>query len=375
MSCSRCGGAGICQDCNNGNRGCNNCNPCTVCPENTVNCETLPSALDNFTQQFFGQIERVVIDGEIRWVLPCDLDIGLPGNPRGDNESLACYFLRLFREGIVGQLGPKGDTGAQGTNGRNAYAVITSAFLAPTQANPNSQFTIIPTPVIAIGQTVFVPTLGWLQVTDIFESSTVFTTLVELIPNSAASISPGQLLLPTGPRGLSITGATGATGERGEKGDQGVTGATGAIGATGETGPAGVAATSDSGTVTGGTTNYTMSNSFAKVDFGTADLDHTFPEAGTYLVIVNLECTNNSSGAPRSWNFKLFDDTASADVPDSEISTVVEEHTLPLSVTLFAIVTTAGANHVIQVYGKSNSAAANQEVEFTNSRLTHIRLQ
>jgi len=71
----------------------------------------------------------------------------------------------------------------------------------------------------------------------------------------------------------------------------------------------------------------------------------------------------------------LFDDTASADVPDSEISTVVEEHTLPLSVTLFAIVTTAGANHVIQVYGKSNSAAANQEVEFTNSRLTHIRLQ
>jgi hypothetical protein len=379
MSCSSCGcqdcGTGLCRDCLNGNRNCNNCNPCTVCPTNTVDCETLPSALDNFTQQFFGQVERVVIDGKVQWVLPCDLDVGLPGNPRGNDESLACYFLRLFREGIVGQLGPKGDTGAQGTNGRNAYTVITSAFAAPTTGNPNSQFTIIPSPVIAVGETVFVPTLGWLQVTDVFNSNVVFTSLLELIPNSATAVFPGQIILPTGPRGLSITGETGAQGEKGDKGDQGAMGATGTVGPTGATGPAGTPTTSDNGTVTGGTTNYTMSNSFAKVDFGTADLDHIFPEAGTYLVVVHLECTNNMSGAARSWNFKLFDNTASIDVPDSEISTVIEEHTIPLAVTFTAIVTTSVVNTVIQVYGKSNSATPNQEVEYTNSRLTHIRLQ
>jgi hypothetical protein len=374
MSCSNCGDSGLCQDCINGNRGCNSCNPCTVCPTNTTDCETLPSALDNFVQQFFGTIERVVIDGQVRWVLPCDLDVGLPGNPRADGEGLACYFLRLFRDGIIGQLGPKGDTGAPGANGKNSYAIITSAFVAPTQANPNSQFTIIPTPVISVGQTVFIPTLGWVQVTDIFESTNVFTTLVELIPNPAAVVSPGQLLVPTGPRGLSITGPQGPPGEKGDKGDQGVTGATGTPGATGATGPAGVPATSDSGTVTGGTTNYTMSNSFAKVDFGTADLDHTFPEAGTYLVIVQLECTNNS-GAPRTWNFKLFNNTASADVPDSEMSTVLEDHSVPLLVTFTALVTTSVANSVIQVYGESSAATATQEVEYTNSRLTHVRLQ
>src|SRR6185503_8391922 len=115
----------------------------------------------NFTRQFFGSIERVVIDGEIRWALPGDLNAGLPGNPRLDGEGLATYFLRLFNEGIVGLVGPVGDPGATGAAGHNAYAVTTSSFNTPTPGAPDSQFTIIPTPVVSIGQTVFIPGAGW----------------------------------------------------------------------------------------------------------------------------------------------------------------------------------------------------------------------
>jgi len=377
MSCSNCGPNGLCQDCINGNAGCGNCNPCTACPENTVNCETLPSAIDNFTQQFFGKIERTVIDGKIAWILPCDLNVGLEGNPRGDDESLACYFLRLFREGIIGQLGPKGDTGAQGTNGRNAYTVITSAFDAPTAENPNSQFTVIPSPVISVGQTVFVSTLGWLVITDIFEGSTVFTTLIELIPGSAAVITPGQLVLPTGPRGLSIKGDTGDQGAKGDQGEQGVLGATGAPGATGPTGPAGAAATNSNGTVTGGTTDFTLTTINQKIDFGTNDFDLTLPTAGTYLVLFQFGGLNNS-GTSRTWTFKLRNQTTSTDIPNSEQINVVPENIVTSRFqyfSVFAIVTISTDGEIIEARGETADATATQKIDFATAKSIFIKLQ
>lgn len=377
MSCSSCGcqdcGSGLCRDCINGNSGSGNCNPCRACPENTVDCETLPSALDNFTQQFFGSIERVVVDGEVRWVLPCNLDVGLPGNPRLDGEGLACYFLRLFNDGIIGQLGPVGATGSPGANGRNAYAVITSAFVTPTAENPTSQFTIIPTPVVSVGQTVFISTLGWVVITDILDNTTVFTTLVELIPSPAAVIQPGSLVLPTGPRGLSITGPQGEQGLKGDKGDQGVPGNTGTTGAAGATGPAGTAATNTNAVLTGGTTDYTVNDIYQKVDFGTNDLEPTLAQAGTYQFTVTLQCTNNSGG-PKVWSFKLHNLTQAADVDDSEFTTVLEDHTTPLSVTLNAIFTTTNPGDVIQVWCASNTNTAGQSIEYTNSKLLYVKL-
>jgi len=366
-----------CNHCINGNSGNCNCNPCTACPENTVDCETLPSALDNFTQQFFGQIERTVIDGKIAWILPCDLDVGLDGNPRGDDESLACYFLRLFREGIIGQLGPKGDTGAQGTNGRNAYTVITSAFNAPTAENPNSQFTVIPSPVISIGQTVFVSTLGWLVITDIFEGSVVFTTLVELIPGSAAVITPGQIVLPTGPRGLSIKGDTGDQGIKGDQGEQGVQGGTGTPGATGPTGPAGAAATNSQGEQTGGTTDFTVTNIDQKIDFGTADLDLALPTAGTYLVVFIL-AGRNDTGATRRWRVYLKNQTTATDVPNSEFNFVAFNESQVdrfQELVMFAFATTSGDGEIIEGRIESSSAAATQLIDFTNSKSMFIKLQ
>lgn len=369
MSCNRCTD-GNCSGC------CESKSPCCPCPEEDVNCESLPSALSNFIEAFFGTVQRTVIQGKIFWSLPCGLNTGLPGNPRGSQEGLACYFLRLFGEGIVGLQGPSGDTGQAGANGFNAYTVSTSGFLQPTEANPNVQFTIIPSQTVSEGQTIFIPGSGWFTVTEVFQSETVFATLIDPVENPSVSVSPGTLVLPTGPRGVSITGATGATGAPGQTGAQGQMGAAGPTGPTGATGPAGAAATSANTEVVGGTTDYQMTASYARVDFGTNDLEVTLPVAGTYLVIGNITGSDNSGGTVRDWSFKLFNSTTAADVVNSEIIVTVQEAGSGVSqVTMFSIITTGTANNLIQVYAASSSAAAPQLILYTYSKLIFIKLQ
>lgn len=375
MACGNCNNCqnGLCQDCQNGNR----CNPCTACPENTADCETLPSALDNFTRQFFGTVERTVVDGQVTWVLPCNLNAGLPGNPRLDGEGLACYFMRLLNGEIVGLIGPKGDTGAQGTNGRNAYTVTTSAFAAPTQQNPNSQFTIIASPSVSIGQTIFVPTIGWLLVTDIFQGTEVFTSLIELIPNSADVAVPGLLVLPSGPRGLSIVGPQGDKGDKGDKGDQGVPGDPGATGATGATGPAGAAATNSNAEQTGGTTDFTVTNIDQKIDFGTSDLDLALPTPGTYLVHFTL-AGRNDSAASRRWTIYLRNQTTATDITNSIQHHVVNTDSAADRfeyMHLFAIVTTSAVNEIIEARIESSAATATQLIAYATSVSRFIKLQ
>src|SRR5258706_4602955 len=104
-----------CSDTNNGCCG----SPCAITAANTAACETLPSQIENFTLQFFGTVFKTEVDGIVTWSLPCSLDVGLPNNPRGVDEGLACYFLRLFNDGIVGLTGPQGAAGTAGTNGTN----------------------------------------------------------------------------------------------------------------------------------------------------------------------------------------------------------------------------------------------------------------
>src|ERR1051326_215997 len=85
--------------CNSNLSTCNN--PCQVSGSNTPACESLPSALQNFIDNFFGEIIKTEVDGAVTWALPCNLGTGLPGNPRITGEGLACYFLRLFSDGIT----------------------------------------------------------------------------------------------------------------------------------------------------------------------------------------------------------------------------------------------------------------------------------
>lgn len=365
---------------------CNNCHsesgcrcnrtPCNQCPTNSADCETLPSALQNFIDAFFGQLVKTEVDGVVTWTLPCDLDVGLPANPRLDGEGLACYFLRLFNDGINGLIGPQGNTGVPGQNGRNAWTVITSAFVTPTLAAPAVQFTVIPSPVLSVGQTIFIPGAGWFVITNIFQDDSVFATLVEEIPVPVAIVQPGTLALPVGPRGRSITGPKGDKGDKGDTGATGAKGDTGTPGATGPTGPAGATATNDNATDTGGNSDYTVTSTYAKIEFGADDLELTLPTAGTYLILLTTNAVCNTGGGTyRTWKIKLFNSTTAADVPLSETFYAMAETAATASNILQALVTTVADGDVIQAYVESSVNTAGQTIFFDGTRLSYIKLQ
>ena len=357
----------------NNNTGC--CEtPCAACPTSTVDCETLPSALDNFTRSFFGSVTKTEINGVVTWILPCNLDIGLTNNPRGDNEGLACYFLRLFKDGIVGLTGPSGNTGSAGTNGNNAYAVMTSAITTPTPAHPNTTFNIIPNPLIQEGLSIFIPGAGWLTVTTATNNETIFATLIQQVSSPLATIPAGTLVLPTGPRGITITGSQGPVGVTGPQGGQGATGATGATGAVGAVGPAGAIVTNANTLVevTGGA-DYTLTAAYAKVDFGATDLEITLAAAGTYLVTYQITGVQ-ATGTVRQWATKLFNATTALDIPSSESLFVITNDPASRSFNSTTLVTTATVNNLIQIYAKSDNAIITQQIQQLDSRLIYVRL-
>jgi len=332
----------------------------------------LPSALENFIVSFYGPgLIKTEVNGQVRWVLPCDLDTGIPGNPKGDDEGLACYFKRLFEEGLVGLAGPQGAKGDTGESGHNAYTVATSAF-NPPGVGQSVQFSIIPSPVVSVGQTIFIPGSGWYTITEVFQSSVLFATLLEAIPAPLAVIPPGTLVLPTGPRGLSITGPQGLQGAKGDTGAQGATGATGSTGATGATGPAGAVATNTNAKVIPVGADYEMTNAYAHIVFGTDELDTTLATAGTYLFHVTL-FGSNGTGAPRQWSFKLVNQSTATDIDDSQFSVELPT-TSSTNITWPVLVTTAVDGHVIEVQGLSTLGGATEVIVALDSRIAYVKL-
>jgi len=178
--------------------GCSN-NPCAITQHNTAACESLPSQISNFTLQFFGTVVKTEIDGVVSWSLPCNLDTGLPNNPRGADEGLACYFLRLFQDGIVGLTGPQGAQGCPGKDGFNAYTVTLQAFTQPTAESPTLTLLTQFSPVIVTGLNVFIQGSGYYQVTGANSSGLVFLTLIRPVSGASGTISAGKIVVPTGP--------------------------------------------------------------------------------------------------------------------------------------------------------------------------------
>jgi len=372
MSCSNCNN-GTCGDCNRSNT------PCTTCPTASADCESLPSALQNFTNAFFGTVTKSVVNGQVVWTLPCNLEVGLPANPRLDTEGLACYFLRLFQNGIVGLTGLPGDTGDQGPAGHNAYTISTTAFNAPTLAQPTVQFNVVPGPLLSVGQTIFVPNIGWLQITNLFNNTTVFATLLELVTPSIAVSPAGVLVLPTGPRGLPVTGPTGPQGVPGPTGAPGTPGATGAPGADGADGAAAAAFTQTNLQYLGGANDYAMTAAVdpgAFVDFGGNDLEVTLPTAGTYLVTVQVDCQNNSGGI-RQWDFHLHNATTVLAYPYSYAFLTFADSgaVMPLSFSFTNIISTATDNNLVQVWTRSDSVAGpDQHIQCAFSKIIYVKL-
>jgi len=203
MSCESCGG-----DCVT-NCGC--INPCSCPTVVTADNEPLESALDNFIESFFGTVTKTVVNGEVVWVLPCNLDIGLPSNPRTAGEGLACYFLRLFLNGIVGLVGPQGPAGPAGADGAPAWSFTTAPFYHPAVG------ATVTIPVTAVtwcvpGAWVLIAGSGFYQVS-VVGSNVLVLQLVEELTGHLTTIPTSSLVVGAGPPGpAGATGATGASG-------------------------------------------------------------------------------------------------------------------------------------------------------------------
>lgn len=214
MSCGS-----FCGNCEDTTNTCNS--PCGVTETNTAACESLPSQIENFTKQFFGEVVKTEVEGRVVWSLPCDLETGLENNSRAEDEGLACYFLRLFRDGIIGLTGPQGETGAAGTNGHNAYTVTLASFTQPTLGAPNVSVSTLYNPAILEGTYIFIGSSGWYLVNSADISGTLVLTLVKSLSGAAGTITAGKLVIESGFPGASVTGPTGPQGPAGPQGTPG----------------------------------------------------------------------------------------------------------------------------------------------------------
>ena len=172
--------------------------------------ETLPSALDNFIKQFFGVVTKIVApDGNVTWSLPCNLDTGIPGNPRLPGEGVACYFFRLFNDGLVGITGPQGIPGPVGPagTGENSYSTTAVDFTIPAIAG-SVNVILVNAGWVGLGVTLFISGSGFYQVLGKVGNT---LTLVFLADTTGATgtLAAGAEVQAGGRRG-----ATGVTGNK-----------------------------------------------------------------------------------------------------------------------------------------------------------------
>lgn len=201
---------------------CQTCTPCGVSETNTAACESLSSQIQNFVDQFFGSVIKSEEDGQVVWSLPCSLEIGLQNNPRAVGEGLACYFLRLFSQGIIGATGPAGEPGAPGADGKNAFTITLASFSQPTLGSPNIQISTLFNPALLEGLYIFIDQSGWYQITATDGAGALWLTLVKELSGASATITAGKLVVPSGFPGVSVTGPQGPQGPQGLQGGPGV---------------------------------------------------------------------------------------------------------------------------------------------------------
>jgi len=209
-----------------------NCNCNNDCPENTAADETLQSALDNFITAFFGTLTKTDDgNGTVTWVLPCDLDVGLAGNPRLEDEGIACYLLRLIDEGI------------QGISGDDAFATTTADFVQPA-VGEEVEISVTTTAPFFVGQFIQIEGGGFYTVNDI--DSGAGTLMVEnlyLPPHNVSSTTnvpnPAHVCSSGAAETAGPQGPQGDTGPAGPQGIQGIQGIQGEQGDVGPQGPPG----------------------------------------------------------------------------------------------------------------------------------------
>jgi len=359
-NCVDCGGNANPLDCNTQFMQCNN--PCGASQANTPACETLPSQIQNFTDQFFGTVVKTEIDGKVVWSLPCSLDTGLPNNPRAQGEGLACYFLRLFRDGIGGLTGPKGSPGTPGTDGANTYTVTVQSFAQPSLNNPLIQIAILPNPSIIEGIGVFIKGSGQYSVTGTAPGGVVFLTMLSPQPGAPAIINAGALVVPIGPPSA-YQGPVGPTGPKGADG-------TAVISEYGSFSPV-----MAGGGVTPGSVDYVVTGAWQNIDFGTTQPKFTPAGAYTYLVSVVLPVWGLAGAVPgNSASFQLVTgDGAVQYFPSIITVTVSALNEVRLAVINMIITTNGTPGQTVTVKAYSN-AAGKLAVAPNGTQMTWVRL-
>lgn len=346
--------------CGNENNNINRCseNPCAVQQENTPTCESLPSQVENFSKQFFGTVVKSEINGVVTWALPCNLDVGLPNNPRQLGEGLACYFLRLFGEGIVGLTGPQGNPGANGDNGRNAYTVTLQSFVQPTLGAPIIELLTQFNPAILAGLNVFIDTSGWYVVNNNDSSGALSLTLTQALPGASGTITAGKLVVPAGVPGQSVVGPTGPQGTQGPQGNPGNT----------------FSSVNDFYFAPIGT-DYNLQIVYAAVNFVNSSPQVLLPDAGTYLITAVVDVVGLAGVAASDIaSFKLFDTSILGDIPGSEhmVSNLID--TQRSQVMINVIYETIQTNSSVALFGKATTADRIAAVAL-HTTLSFVRLE
>lgn len=337
----------------NPNFGCS-ANPCTVTQTNTAACESLPSQIQNFSDQFFGEVIKTEVDGEVVWSLPCSLETGLPNNPRAAGEGLACYFLRLFDEGIVGLTGPAGATGSTGADGRNAYTVTLQSFVQPASGGVVQVLTAY-NPAILVGMRVFIDTSGWYQVNLTDTSGMLFLTLIRAADAAPATISAGKVVVPAGFEGAAIVGPQGPSGPQGDPGET---------------------TTNTNGfyfVVVG--TDYRLQTVYGQVSFTTSVPAFILNTPGKYLLSAVIDLVGLAGvGTGDKASFKIRNLTSLTDVPGSEhvVSRLSQDERK--QVVINSIYTTLAANQQITLFGVCDSPDVISAVAL-NTTFSFIRLE
>lgn len=295
---------------------------------------------------------KTELNGVVSWLLPCNLDVGLDNNPRLDGEGLACYFLRLFQEGIVGLTGPEGATGPAGSNGINAFTVTLATFLQPSLANPNVQVLTSHNPAILEGMYVFIETSGRYLVNTADPSGMLFLTFTDPAAGAPAEGTPvtaGKLVVPSGSPGQSIEGPQGVQGGPGPQGVQGIQGPQGDPGVT--------TTTNNEFYFDAAGTNYTLTAAFAAVDFTSSMPTQTLVEDGSYLITVVADVIGLGGVATTDQAaLRLFNNTTVLAVPGSEhrISGLTSGERRQIVINV--ITQTFSPNEVIALQGECTNA-------------------
>lgn len=352
-----------CSNCNNTIQNC--LNPCAVTETNTAACETLPSQIENFTTHFFGEVVKTELDGVVTWSLPCNLEIGLPNNPRAEGEGLACYFLRLFADGIVGLQGPQGETGEGGADGKNAFGVTVQGFSQPTTGAPNITVLTAYNPCLTTGLYVFIQLSGWYLITHTDGAGGLWLTLTRSSGGTAdgAWVAAGKLVIPSG-----YPGAVG------------LTGATGPVGATGPAGPAGTVFTTQNGqtdpTTIAAVDDYPIIATWEEVDYqvpaaDAAELAVLLPAAGTYLISYMVQ-VNQAAASAQTVQIRLRNQDFAAVLDGSTISDYLTATTTSRHMGTTVLYTSPGS-HYIKVQAICDSALTHV-LDKTQFCLSYVRI-